>query len=364
MARSRSTPPITLPKLGEALDAMLEGVVVVSKRWRCLHVNKAAARQVGARREDLLGQRLLDQVPALAQPPVSSALERCMKERRADQLEVELDLGEGRRTWLQLGVRPWPGGLVIVSVDVTGHRRQRELQERTHQFLGMSQIARGLVHYVGNLLNPISVHLQLIERKVRDQPQLIARLEQMSAVLSRGVQMLDRVRLFALQTLESEAPMLLPLDNAVRNALANIRPQLEEHPAPISIQLELGRDVRPVVGREPHLSAAIAGILVNAIEALPQGGTITLRTGDAESGPWLTIEDDGAGMRPETAARAFEALFTTRGQRSTGLGLTNVRALMTRCGGRVELESARDEGTTVTLGFATDPAHLGTKSDA
>ena len=106
-----------------------------------------------------------------------------------------------------------------------------------------------------------------------------------------------------------------------------------------------------VVAQSGEIVSAILNLVVNAIDAMPSGGTITLRTGQTDTSSWVAVQDDGPGMPPEIERRVFEPFFTTKGEEGTGLGLAMVYACMQRHGGSVALETAPGRGTTFTLSF-------------
>jgi signal transduction histidine kinase len=100
---------------------------------------------------------------------------------------------------------------------------------------------------------------------------------------------------------------------------------------------------------------AVVNLVVNAIDAMPDGGTITLRTGASGQRAWITVADTGPGMTPEVQARVFEPFFTTKGDEGTGLGLSMVFATMQRHGGSVSLETEPGKGAAFTLSFRLSP---------
>ena len=104
-------------------------------------------------------------------------------------------------------------------------------------------------------------------------------------------------------------------------------------------------------GARGEIVGALVNLIVNAIDAMPDGGTITLRSGEAERGGWVEVADDGPGMPPEVERRVFEPFFTTKGAEGTGLGLAMVYATVQRHGGSVKLETAPGKGTTFRLWF-------------
>jgi signal transduction histidine kinase len=108
---------------------------------------------------------------------------------------------------------------------------------------------------------------------------------------------------------------------------------------------------RCVMGRAGEIVSAVVNLVVNAIDAMPEGGRITLRTGESNGRAFIEVEDDGPGMPPEVQARVFEPFFTTKGAAGTGLGLAMVYACMERHGGSVSLTSTPGKGTKFTLWF-------------
>ena len=110
------------------------------------------------------------------------------------------------------------------------------------------------------------------------------------------------------------------------------------------------------VGRNYFKTAALMALLINACEAMENGGTITVRTRTWEGGEVLEVEDNGPGMPPDVAARAFEPFFTTKNATSgVGLGLAVVYGIVRRHGGRVELKTAPGQGCRFTIYLSSTP---------
>jgi CheY-like chemotaxis protein len=121
----------------------------------------------------------------------------------------------------------------------------------------------------------------------------------------------------------------------------------------IEMKTELAVGASPIMGVEGELREALTNLVFNAIDALPEGGTITLRTKQTgNGGVQIEIEDDGVGMDEATRQRCLEPFFTTKGERGTGLGLAMVYGAVQRHGGDIEIESAVGQGTLMRLTFA------------
>ncbi len=231
-------------------------------------------------------------------------------------------------------------------------RRAEQTLARTEKLRALGQMAAGVAHDLRNILNPMSLRLQLagraLDRRAYDEAKdSIAELKQ---VLLRGVQTLDRLREYSRQAPESRSEEI-DLDRLVHEASEIAKPRLAARPGAVPrLREELGAPPR-FPGRAGDIVSALVNLIVNAIDALGDGGTITLRTGSSDGHIWAQVCDDGPGMPPDVEQRVFEPFFTTKGLEGTGLGLPMVYACMQRHGGSVKLETAPGEGTTFTLSF-------------
>jgi signal transduction histidine kinase len=232
-------------------------------------------------------------------------------------------------------------------------RASREALERTEKLRALGQMAAGVSHDLKNILNPISVHAQIAQRAVArgDAAQAGQSLDEIRGVVRRGVETLERLRAFSRQAPEARR-VHVDLNTLAREAVAIARPRLSSRPAATACRVveELG-EVPSVLARADEVVAAVVNLLVNAIDAMAEGGTVTIRSGSEGGDAYLAVEDTGPGMAPEVQARVFEPFFTTKGAEGTGLGLPMVFATMQRHGGRVSLETAPGKGARFTLWF-------------
>src|SRR5581483_9315200 len=166
-------------------------------------------------------------------------------------------------------------------------------------------------HDLKNILNPLSLHLQFIERAIDkgDTADVKESIVEMKQVVLRGVQTVERLREYSRQSPDSRAEPV-NLDKLVHEAAEIARPRMSARGGRLGkIKEELGSPPL-VTGRSGEIVSALVNLVVNAIDAMPSGGTITLRTGQTESGSWVAVQDDGPGMPPEIERRVFEPFFT------------------------------------------------------
>ncbi|WP_394842342.1 HAMP domain-containing histidine kinase [Pendulispora brunnea] len=238
---------------------------------------------------------------------------------------------------------------------VRSHAELRASQEtlaRSEKLRALGQMAAGVSHDLKNILNPLSLHLQLLARglergKTDDAKETIAEMKQ---VLTRGLQTLERLREYSRQSPEPRTENV-DLNRLVHEAAEIARPRMttasgRRH----RVDEELGAP--PIFrGRAGDIVSALVNLVVNAVDAMPDGGTITLRTGASNGGSWVQIADDGPGIPEDVQRRVFEPFFTTKGEEGTGLGLAMVEACARRHGGSIKLDTAVGKGTTFTLWF-------------
>ncbi|HEX7668903.1 MAG TPA: HAMP domain-containing sensor histidine kinase, partial [Polyangiaceae bacterium] len=207
--------------------------------------------------------------------------------------------------------------------------------------------------------NPISLHMQLLSRAI-DRGDAAKSRDTIAAVrqiVQHGSELLEMLRRFSRQSPESAAPEAVDLNRLAHEAVELAKPRLGGREAgSIEIREDFGSP--PAVSVRPgEVVSALLNVIVNAIDAMPEGGTIVVRTEEARGGALVDVVDDGPGMTPEVASHIFESFFTTKGDAGTGLGLAMVRGCTERHGGAVSLDTAPGAGTTIGLWFP--PARAG-----
>ncbi len=252
-------------------------------------------------------------------------------------------------------------GVLLVEQVVT---EQRKLQARLlHQekMAAFGLLAAGVAHEMGNPLSSIEAQLQLLEPK--DLPPeaapVVATVRQEVSRLGRILRELvdfarrrrDEATLVSVQSVVSDALRLLRHDRRMRA---------------IEVREDFDPETPPVFVVEDHLMQVVLNLLLNALDAMPAGGTLRIEVGTAGGQVALRVRDTGSGMDRSVLARCFEPLFTTKEPgRGTGLGLSISRDIARAAGGDIELHSAPGRGTTavVTLpAFAPAPLPAGAGS--
>ncbi|MEJ1963414.1 MAG: ATP-binding protein [Gammaproteobacteria bacterium] len=245
--------------------------------------------------------------------------------------------------------------------------QQAVMQQERLRVLG--QMASGIAHDINNAISPIMLYtdsLLATDKTLSERARSnLVTIQQAASDVAATV---ARMREFYRQRDAQSELQSVELNELVRQSVELTRARWAAMPQQrgivIELKTELAEDLSPVSGIESEIREALINLIFNAVDAMPDGGTLTLRTrtGRLDGAPaqaWIEVADTGAGMDEETRRRCLEPFFTTKGERGTGLGLAMVFGVMQRNGGAIEIDSAPGIGTTVRLSFvftAAEPA--------
>ena len=228
-------------------------------------------------------------------------------------------------------------------------RAYRELKDakdqlvRAEKLQALGEMAAGVAHDFNNVLSAILGRAQMLEIMLKD-PNHLRSVEVIAKAALDGAGTVRRIQAFAKE--KPENPLqAVTLNPIVRDAVERATP-LAAHRA-VELLMDLG-EVPQILGDAVELREAMTNLIHNAMDAMPHGGRLTVRTG-TEGGPWFEVEDSGIGMDQETVNRIFDPFFSTKGDQGSGLGLSVTYAIVQRHGGRFEVDSARNKGTRIRV---------------
>ncbi|MCZ6632194.1 MAG: GAF domain-containing protein [bacterium] len=232
--------------------------------------------------------------------------------------------------------------------------RKKTEQERIHtQRLRVAgELSAGISHNLNNILIGIMGPAQFLQRAT-DDPKLLREINDIYTSAIRARDLVHRLHLSTRSTQEDELRSVA-VNTAVQEAVQKTSPRWKDEPEARGITNEvltdLG-DVPPIQGTESELSDIFINLIFNAVDAMSEGGTITISTKTVEEGVQIVVRDTGAGMDEETRRRVFEPFFTTKVDIGSGLGLSTVYGTVTRWRGTIEVESEPGKGTTFSIRF-------------
>jgi signal transduction histidine kinase len=255
--------------------------------------------------------------------------------------------------------------LAILSLAIAFTAVQRRIEHRmaqeralvTQKLEMLGQMTGGIAHDFNNLLAVASGRLALAEKQIEDSSRLRMHVKELRETLDRGSRLTARLLAFARRqslavTVEDANELLRALEPMLRQAAGS----------GVSLTLNLTPDLPPCLVDRSQFDAALLNLVINARDAMPEGGLIeivTISWTEPVASPTLKpgryvrvqVRDTGSGMTPANLGRAFEPLFSTKGNKGTGLGLSQVYGFTRHIGGDARISSLLGAGTTVELLF-------------
>ncbi len=262
--------------------------------------------------------------------------------------------------------------------DLRQTQKARTQQER---LLALGQMASGIAHDINNAISPVVIYTEsLLERESGLSPEGRRNLETIQRAIDDVAQTVARMREFYRERDQQRPMRRIDLNALVLQVVQLTRARwsdmAQSRGSDIDVSTELQNDLPMIEGVENELRDAITNLVFNAVDAMPEGGTLLLRTGTYAKGSGsedsadprrvkLEVIDSGVGMDESTRRKCLEPFFTTKGARGSGLGLATTYGTIQRHGGDIEIESAAGEGTKIRLEFpwpegkaTTDPTSV------
>ncbi|MCE3602452.1 response regulator [Massilia sp. P8910] len=259
------------------------------------------------------------------------------------------------------------GALQLAYEEMRQSQKSAVQQERLR---ALGQMASGIAHDINNAISPVALYTEsLLETEAGLSTNARSCLEIIKRAIDDVAATVARMREFYRQR-ESQVQLVQVDANRLMQHVADLtRARWSDMPQQrgivIQMRYELEPDLPPLMGIESEIREALTNLVFNAVDAMPEGGTLTLRTrslgpvSGAPSQVHVEVGDSGVGMDEDTRRRCLEPFFTTKGERGTGLGLAMVYGMIERHGARIEIDSAKGQGTTMRLAFDLPAAGAG-----
>ena len=236
-------------------------------------------------------------------------------------------------------------------------RQTQQAVMQQERLLALGKMASGIAHDINNAISPIGIYTDmLLARASEISPETRSRLEIIQRAIEDVSHTVARMREFYRSREPEQTLLPVDLNRLVSQVLDLTRARWSDmaqgRGAVIEPRLELAPQLPAVLGVESELRDALTNLIFNAVDAMPAGGTLLLKTHTtAVRTIQVQVQDTGVGMDDETRRRCLEPFFTTKGERGTGLGLAMVYGALQRHEAEIDIQSAVGQGTTVTLSF-------------
>lgn len=333
-----------------------EGILVISVDGTIEYANAAAARLIGLREEELAGATLWRLVPGL-HPSIETLLAGGAAVPVVAR-EIELNYPQPRIIRLYIvpfqadGTREKSRRFAVILADVTREKQTTEQLIEDEKTSSILLLAAGVAHELGNPLNSLTIHLQLIERKLKklkasgEAGSLGASIQ----VCQEEVRRLDGIISNFLEAIRPRPPDLGDVNvvEVLEEVLKFQAGELEDRGIHVEVEALAGAPV--ILADRNQLKQVFFNIIKNAMEAMNPGGCLRIKSRADDESVYLQFGDSGSGIRSQDLTRVFEPYHTTK-KGGHGLGLMVVQRIMREHGGQVGLESKEGVGTVVTLQF-------------
>ena len=339
----------------DIFNTLQEGVLVISPDGEIEYANQSAHRLIGLNADELSGQMLWRLVPGLrpslepslqdgALPVVAREFELTYPEPRTVRLYMvpfqSEDAGEGRR-------------YAVILTDVSRDKATTEELIENERTSSILLLAAGVAHELGNPLNSLNIHLQLIERKLKKLQAAAKDVDALTdsiGICQDEVNRLDGIINHFLEAIRPQPPDLseIHLLDVLDEVLRFHQRELADRE--IKVDVEASPDLPVLMADRNQLKQVFFNVIKNAMEAMEPGGQLNLKTRSDDASVYLMFGDNGTGIKQEDLLRLFEPYHTTK-PGGNGLGLMIVQRIMKEHGGQVGVESKAGVGTVVTLEF-------------
>jgi PAS domain S-box-containing protein len=341
--------------LERIFDALQEGVIVTDVQGKIQFFNAAAGHLFGVEPEETRGKPIDDFLRGLSwnalrssEGTVSRDIELFYPQHRflnfyVAPLHLDKSVPESAAVMQDLVA------FAVILRDITEDRRMTERTIESEKLSALTLLAAGVAHEIGNPLNSLNIHLQLIQRRLRRAPASIRdSIEELLEVAAAEIQRLDSIIHQFLQAIRPTTPSFEQhdLNEIVEESVGFLRREIEDRDVLVETDLAVGLP-RVEVDRD-QIKQAFYNIIKNAFQAMKTGGILHIRSWRDDNFVSVAFTDTGGGLSPENMSKLYRPYFTTK-PAGTGLGLLIVRRIVREHGGEIEIESNEGKGVRVTM---------------
>jgi PAS domain S-box-containing protein len=339
------------------LDSMPQGICVLDTQGRIVRINPSIEKIQGEKLSEIVGRSpaVLFQDPANFEKLLARASES--DAGRVEKTDVNLMNSSGGSYLADINLvrlfdaDKWVGYLMVIE-DITRKKAFSDKIIQSEKLAALGTMAGGVSHDFNNLLMAILGHIQLILPQIEDE-EIRRRLQNMEKAVYDGSNTVRRLQRFTERERDPKAAAsTIDIEEAVKDVVELTRPRwknlMERSGRTIDIQMDIKKNCLAAINAS-DLREVLTNLLLNAIDAMPQGGIITFRSYWQGEQVVLEVSDTGIGMSKDVAERIFDPFFTTKGIGNSGLGLSVSWSLISRFGGDIQVKSKPGKGTTFVI---------------
>jgi PAS domain S-box-containing protein len=345
------------------IKSSTEGIVVFDREFRITLWNPGIERITGMTVDNVLGRRIFELLPYLLGTLGEAAMRGALEGRETSLYDQRYSIAQtGREGFYEAYFSPLysRGREVIGGIgflrETTERRRIEDALRQSQKMEAVGQLTGGIAHDFNNMLTVIAGNLELLEGRLGEEPRLLRLVNSAALAASRAEKLTQQLLTFSRR--QQLRPQPIDFNQIVIGLDELLHRTVGEN---VEVRKQLAAELWPALADPNQIETALLNLILNARDAMPSGGNITLETGNAEfaapqgdlvpgSYAMLSVSDTGQGMSEEVLAHVFEPFFTTKEVgKGTGLGLSQVYGFVKQSAGHIRIESRVGHGTTVRL---------------
>lgn len=351
---------LTAEELATLFETANEGIVVFSPdSGQIRKANYEATRLTGLERKDLLEKDFRSLFCPSEQEKINNLIVQTIRtgNARADELSICRPDGTVVPVRFSASLTGFGDRQVIQALlsDISERKKMEQHLARIERLRALGEVASGVAHDFGNIITTILGYAQRLRTSIQTEPDKKA-VEIIEKSARDGTQIVRRIQ-DATRVRSTTGFTSVPLNDIIRDAIAYTRSKWKELSARgIHIEVNEKLDYTGCVwGNAAELREVFTNILLNATDAMPDGGSVTVESAVSGQAALVKIADTGHGMTPEVKAKIFDPFFSTKGSNGTGLGLSIAYNIITAHQGRIDVESQPGKGSTFTVYLPISP---------
>lgn len=333
-----------------------EGIIVVNREGQIVFSNTGAARLLGFDRDNIVGRP----ISRLLREPDWQRVLALDESAWSQMVSREIEISYPERRQLAFYVVPLSSsavgieGAAVILRDITHEREQEAKTIESERIHAITLLAAGVAHEIGNPLNSLNIHLQLIEREL-DQltPEQRTALQDLVKICRAEVGRLDRIINQFLRAIRPVRPNFerISLPEVLQETIRFLQPEI--HDRDVLVEVDQPKDFPSLLADPNQMKQVFFNIIRNAMQAMPHGGFLKITLQETDRHVAISFRDSGPGIAPEQISYLFEPFSSSKAD-GTGLGLMIVHRIVRDHGGQIEVHSEPNKGTTFTIFLPRD----------
>ena len=355
LRQARDEVEMALEKYSDLYDFAPVGYATLDREGTIRAANLTCAALLTLDRSHLIGRRLATFIAPADRPAFNALLEGIFSTPAGNTCEVALAAEGAAPRFVQLeGAAASGQECRLALIDITELRRARRERQKTQELESLGLLAGGIAHDFNNLLTVFLGNVSVALVQVHEPAKVARRLRDAETAALRAKDLTQKLLVFA--SGGGAIRKVIQVNDLVKGATA-----FAILGSTVQCEMTLADDLWPVLADEGQLRQVIHNLVLNAVQAVPEGGKVTIVAGNAEGLPEgqraveISVADNGPGIPPELLARVFDPYFTTR-PAASGLGLAVCHSIVKQHGGEIALDSRPGQGTRVGVSLPGLPA--------